>query len=122
MLSHGDGRHLFDRAAGSPTVENRKTAAARGIVCSHAWELNHGARTDYVLVAVLRFDKPSVARLIAGLPSLPGSPPEITSTDNRPWLPAPVRAVIGPRDAESVTVRGLLFDAAPFLTPRYATG
>jgi hypothetical protein len=40
--------------------------------------------TDYVLVAVMKFDATSTERLVKGASARPGSPPRISSNANRP--------------------------------------
>jgi hypothetical protein len=62
----------------------------------------------------------ATAELTKAATSRPGN--RISSTANRPWLPAPVRAAIQPFDDHSVTVRGQKFDAAPFLKAPFSTG
>ncbi len=78
--------------------------------------------TDYVLVAVLRFDKPTLAHLAEMSQPRPGNPPRISLLADRPWFPAPVKAAIEGRDGTGVSIRGRKFDAAPLLKSPYATG
>lgn len=78
--------------------------------------------TDYLLVAVVRFDHAHLAPVIAAAHPRPGAPPRISATANRPWFPEPVRAAIRPHDDHSVTVRGEKFDAAPFGKPPFLAG
>jgi hypothetical protein len=78
--------------------------------------------TDYVLVALLRFDKPALAHLAETSQPRPGSPPRISLLADRPWFPASVKAAIEGRDEKGVSIRGRKFDAAPLLKSPYATG
>jgi hypothetical protein len=77
--------------------------------------------TDYVLVALMRFDRAELESIAhkAGSPR-PGS--RISATANRPWLPPAVRAHIEPFDDHSVTLHGQKFDAAPFLKAPFSSG
>jgi hypothetical protein len=78
--------------------------------------------TDYVLVALLRFDKPTLAHLAETSQPRPGNPPRISLLADRPWFPAPVRAAIEGRDGTGVSIRGRKFDATPLLKSPYSTG
>jgi hypothetical protein len=78
--------------------------------------------TDYLLVAVLRFERADLARITATAQRRPGSPPRLSTTAHRPWLPEPVKAAIRPHDDHSVTVRGDKFDAAPFAKSPFLSG
>jgi hypothetical protein len=78
--------------------------------------------TDYVLVAVLRLDKPTLAHLAQISQPRPGNPPRISLLAHRPWFPASVKAAIEGRDEKSVSIRGRKFDAAPLLKSPYTTG
>ena len=78
--------------------------------------------TDYVLVALLRFDKATLGRLAETSQPRPGSPPRISLLADRPWFPAPVKAAIEGRDEKGVSIRGRKFDATPLLKSPYATG
>jgi hypothetical protein len=78
--------------------------------------------TDYVLVALIRFDKDVLARLAATAQPRPGNPPRISSLANRPWFPSVLKAAIERYDEGSVTVRGRKFDASTLLKSPYTTG
>ncbi len=78
--------------------------------------------TDYVLVALLRFDEPTLARLAETSQPRPGSPPRISLLADRPWFPPPVKAAIEGRDGSGVSIHGRKFDAAPLLKSPYSTG
>jgi hypothetical protein len=78
--------------------------------------------TDYLLVAVLRFQPADLARIAATAHRGFGSPPRISATANRPWFPAPVRAAIRPYDDRSATVAGTGFDAASFASSSFPRG
>jgi hypothetical protein len=77
---------------------------------------------DYLLIAVMRFKPIELARITERGQRRPGSPPRITSSANRPWLPEPVKAAIRPHDDHSVSVRGEKFDGAPFAKSPYLSG
>ena len=78
--------------------------------------------TDYLLVAVMRFDRAQLASVTAATHRRPGAPPRISATANRPWFPDSVRAFIRPHDDHSVTVRGDKFDATPFAKSPFLSG
>ncbi len=78
--------------------------------------------TDYLLVAVMRFDHAQLASVTATAHRRPGAPPRISAAANRPWFPEPVRAATRPYDDHSVTVRGDKFDAAPFAKSPFLSG
>lgn len=78
--------------------------------------------TDYLLVAVMRFDHAQLASVTAAAHRRPGAPPQISATANRPWFPDAVRAATRPHDDHSVTVRGDKFDAAPFAKSPFLSG
>ncbi len=78
--------------------------------------------TDYLLVAVMHFDRTQLSSVTAAAHRRPGAPPRISATANRPWFPDPVRAVTHPYDDHSVTVRGEKFDAAPFAKSSFLSG
>ena len=78
---------------------------------------------DYVLVAVMRFDRAALLSIaLKAGPPRPGSPPRISTTANRPWLPPAVRSRVEPFDDHSVTLRGQKFDAGPLLKAPFGTG
>jgi hypothetical protein len=78
--------------------------------------------TDYLLIAVVRFEAADVARITASAQRRPGSPPRLSTAVRRPWLPEPVKAAIHPYDDQSVTVRGDKFDATPFAKSPFLSG
>ena len=78
--------------------------------------------TDYVLVALLRFDKPTLAHLAETSQPRPGNPPRISLLADRPWFPESVKTAIQSRDGTGVAIRGRKFDAATLLKPPYSTG
>jgi hypothetical protein len=78
--------------------------------------------TDYVLVALLRFDQGILKHLAETSQPRPGSPPRISEIANRPWFPPSVKAAIEPAAAGTFSVRGRKFDASLLLKPPYATG
>jgi hypothetical protein len=78
--------------------------------------------TDYLLVAVIRFQPADLARITSSAQPRPGSPPRISTAANRPWLPEPVRAAIHPFDDRSVTIRGSKFDASVFAKSPFLSG
>lgn len=78
--------------------------------------------TDFTLVAVLRFPREDVTRIIRAARPRPDSPPRLLNVVQRPWLPDAVRASIQPFDERSVTIRGEKFDAAPFAKSPFLSG
>lgn len=78
--------------------------------------------TDYLLVALLRFDANTLARLGASSQARPGNPPRISPLANRPWFPVAVKAAIERKDDAGVAIRGRKFDAINLLKAPYATG
>ena len=78
--------------------------------------------TDYLLVAVLRFDRDDLARVTDAAQHRPGSPPRISATANRAWFPDAVKGAIRPFDDHSVAVRGDKFDAAAFAKAPFLSG
>jgi len=78
--------------------------------------------TDYLLVAVLRFDKAALSRFTGAATGKRDPEAQIVAMANRPWFPPPVKAAIRPGDAGAVVVRGTMFDGAPFAKNAFATG
>lgn len=76
--------------------------------------------TDYLLIAVMRFERADLARIAAAAHRRPGS--RLSTAAHRPWLPDPVREAIRPYDDHSVSVRGDKFDAAPFAKSLFRSG
>jgi hypothetical protein len=77
---------------------------------------------DYLLVAVMRFDKDVLSRFIKTATGKRDPEAQISVLANRSWFPLPVRAAIRPRDAGAVAVRGMMFDGAPFAKNAFAMG
>src|SRR3569623_122218 len=79
--------------------------------------------TDYLLIAVLRFDAAVEAKL-AGTTQPSGS--RDVALPSRPWFPDAVKAKLAKKlDEKSGTdsvVRGRTIDAASMFRPRYASG
>jgi hypothetical protein len=75
---------------------------------------------DYLLIAVMRFRPIELSRIKEHAQRRPGS--RITSSANRAWLPAPVKAAIRPFDDHSVSVQGEKFDADPFAKSPFLSG
>lgn len=78
--------------------------------------------TDYQLIAIMRFERADLTRITTAAHRSPGSLPRISTTENRPWFPEPVKAAIRPYDDHRVTVRGDKFDAAPFAKSPFLSG
>jgi hypothetical protein len=78
--------------------------------------------TDYLLVAVMRFERADLAHITSAAQRRPGSPPRLAKAADRAWLPTPVKAALHPYDERSVTVRGEKFDAAPFAKSPFLSG
>jgi hypothetical protein len=78
--------------------------------------------TDYLLIAVIRFERADLARITSAAQRRPGSPPRIPLTANRPWLPEPLKLAIRPYDSHSASIRGDKFDAAPFAKSPFLSG
>ena len=70
--------------------------------------------TDYMLVAVMRFDRDRLAGLTKSAVAKSEASTRILASANRPWFPAAVKGAIRPYDGDSVAVRGTKFDGAPF--------
>lgn len=80
--------------------------------------------TDYLLVAVLRFDGTVVARLAdtaASSDAGTSSVAERARVPERPWFPDAVKAKLARADA-GATVRGRAIDAGAMFRPRYSMG
>jgi len=78
--------------------------------------------TDYLLVAVLRFERAELARVTSAAQRRPGAPPRISAAASRPWFPDAVKRAVRPYDDHSVAVRGDKFDAAPFAKSPFLSG
>lgn len=78
--------------------------------------------SDYLLIAVMRFKPTELARITERAQRRPGTPPRVTSSAKRPWLPEPVKAAIRDYDDHSVSVRGEKFDAASFAKSPFLSG
>lgn len=77
--------------------------------------------TDYRLIAVLRFARDDVARIIRAAQPREGSP-RILNSFRRSWLPEPVQSAIQPNDERSVAIPGQKFDAAQFTKSPFLSG
>lgn len=78
--------------------------------------------TDYVLVAVMRFDRDALGRFCKEAPGKRPGEPRLLSLANRPWFPPPVKAATHVIDPTTVAVHGQQFDAAPFAKGAYSAG
>jgi hypothetical protein len=78
--------------------------------------------TDYQLVAVLRFDAATVARLSAASPG--GEPAATGTVPARPWFPAALKTKVVTTGgaAADASVQGRAIDAAAIFRPRYSSG
>lgn len=77
--------------------------------------------TDYILLAVVRFDADVVRQLVAAA-APDASSSAVVPLPNRPWLPAAVKAKIIGVDASGVLVRGQELAPEPVLKSPFLLG
>ena len=79
--------------------------------------------TDYQLVAVLRFDAGTLAKLPrAAGDSTAGGPSGSVSVPERAWFPDAVKARLAKAGDAGATARGQAIDAEALFRPRYSVG
>jgi len=81
--------------------------------------------TDYLLVAVLRFDAGALARLAAAAEAAGSSAhafPGDETLPGRAWFPEALKARLTTAGDAGATVRGRAIDAAAIFRPRYSMG
>jgi len=81
--------------------------------------------TDYELVAVLRFDPSTLAKLSQAAETAgsgPGGPSGGATVPERPWFPDAVKARVAKAGDGGRTVRGHAIDAEAMFRPRYSIG
>jgi hypothetical protein len=78
--------------------------------------------TDYVLVAVMRFEPHKLAKFGQGAAGKRAGEPRVLSLANRPWFPRPVKTALRVIDADTVGVRGEQFSGTAFAKGAYSDG
>lgn len=78
--------------------------------------------TDYVFMAVLRFDRETLAKALKDAVPLGEESTGLVSIENRPWFPPAVTAAIQPGDANKSFVLGRRFQPGLFNDGRFTFG